>query len=624
MNKSRVLLSVLLVFGFCVSSFSQEEAQQVSRALQKNKISLDIKGMDIVDVLKTLALRARLNVVVGKNVAGRATFFLKDVDVYDAFEIILLANDLAYEKKAGIINVMTQRDYELLYGESFQDKKQVKIIQLKYAKAANLLNSLNQLKTNMARVVADESSNTIVLMDSPARIKEMEDFIKGIDLLVETRVFSLNYAQADKISEKLKEALTKGVGCIKTDERTNKILITDFPKKLDELAKDISAFDEKTQQVLISAQIIEIRPKDEFKMGVDWDFWLKKNVRLMSSLPTTTSILNKLSIGTAARGASVTGKEDYKGVVDLLRTLGDTQILSSPRITALNNQEAKILVGTKEPYATSSISQSSGSEVTAYAINFVDVGIKLYVTPTINRDGFITMKIKPEISSVSNNYSYGPANARNDVPIVETSEAETSVMVKERTTIIIGGLKKDSRIKEVNKVPILGDIPLIGFLFRKTSDSLTKTELVILLTPYILSGEVSLTDFSDLKPNEGAIVKMFEGNIVMQKMKEALQSASSRLDAKKDKVLAYYELVTDKVKSANVSSDAGGEKGAVDISFILTRNGQFKNEPKIVSSNNQKLNDIVIKRIKNISSFPAFPADLNKEEENFRITLVYK
>jgi len=482
-----------------------------------NTISMDIKGMDIVDVIKMITTRSGMNVIVGKNVTGKVTLFIKNVDIKDAFEIILLSNDLAYEKKGGIITVMTQREYELLHGERFQDKKQARVIPIKYAKAQDLARALTQIKTNIGKVVVDENSNTLSLIDTPEKIIEMENFIKIVDLPVQTRVFSLNYAQAEKLSPKLQEIITKNVGSLKIDERTNKIAITDYPDKLNEIAKIIEAFDEKTPQVLIDAQIIEISPSNKFEMGVDWDFWLQKNVRLAVSLPGS-SITNKLSIGTAAAGVNVSGPEQYKTIIDLLRTIGDTKILSSPRILVLNNQEAKIHVGTKDAFITSTTSQSGSSpNVTSQSVNFVDVGIKLSVTPTINEKGFVTMKIKPEVSS-SKRTDITSDGQITQVPIVTTSMAETTIMLKDGVTIILAGLRKDEKYKIEKSIPFLGAIPVLGALFRNTSDEFKKSELVILLTPHVLSGDESYSDFSEIKPKDGAVVKMVDGNIVTEKI----------------------------------------------------------------------------------------------------------
>ncbi|MCX7662038.1 MAG: hypothetical protein N2Z79_05100, partial [Candidatus Omnitrophica bacterium] len=330
LNIKRLLFLLVMFFLFLGESFAQ-------------KISLDIKGMDILDVLKMLAQRANLNIVVGKNVSGRVTLFLKDVDVWDAFEIILLSNDLAYDKKGEIINVMTARDYEMLFGRKFADKKDILVMPLKYTKAVDLSRAVTQIKSDVGRVVIDENSNTLIVLDLPEKLKIMEEMIKNLDLPTQTRIFELNYAQVDKVLPKIQELITKNLGSIKIDERTNKLVIVDFPEKIKEIEKIIKAFDEKTPQVLIDAQIVEISPSDKFEMGVDWDYWLEKNFRLTSSLPAS-GVFNKISIGTATEGKNVTQKGDYKGIIDLLRTIGETKILSSPRIMALNNQEARILV----------------------------------------------------------------------------------------------------------------------------------------------------------------------------------------------------------------------------------------------------------------------------------------
>ena len=196
MKNTFVLAIIAATFLFANTVFPQPEMEEnvqevvesppaasnqsfIEKSVDQNKVSLDVKGMDICDVLRMLATRAGLNIVIGKNVSGRVVVLLKDVDIWDAFEIILLANDLAFEKKGNIINVMTQRDYELQYGQRYQDRKQLKTIRLSYAKAADLSRALNQIKTNIGRVVVDENSNTITLIDVPEQVAFMENFIKN-------------------------------------------------------------------------------------------------------------------------------------------------------------------------------------------------------------------------------------------------------------------------------------------------------------------------------------------------------------------------------------------------------------------------------------------------------------
>ncbi|MGD0335814.1 MAG: secretin N-terminal domain-containing protein [Candidatus Omnitrophota bacterium] len=621
--KNKFIFVLILFLSGAMPSLAQAyetgTAPQPPTASQQNKISLDIKGMDIVDVLKMISNRSGMNLAIGKNVTGKVTLFLKDVDIFDAFEIILLANDLAYIREGNIINVMTQRDYELTYGGRFKDRKEVKIVHLQYAKAADLSRALTQMKTNVGRIVPDDGSNTLVLMDSPETIKAMQDFISKADVPLETRVFSLNYAVADKLSEKLQDAVTKGIGSVKKDERTNKVVVTDYPNKLKEIARIIKAFDEKTPQVLIDAQIIEITPSDSFTMGVDWGYWIEKYFKVLSSLPGGS--VGGLTLGTA--NTTLTGAGQYKAVLDALRTIGDTKIISSPRIVATNNQEASILVGRKQTYLTSSAVVNAQTTTTTVTPNTLETGIKLHVTPTINRDNFITMKIKPEISE-GTLVKVEVNDQGTDVPDLTTSEAETTVMVKDGVTIIIGGLHKDKHVKTVKKIPLAGDIPGLGFLFRSVSDVVTKDELVILLTPHIITGEEPYSNFSDIKPKEGFISKMVNGEIVTERFSTSVETESLNSMAAAGIPSDYRQSIIAKIQ--NVAKSAGPKKmkGRVLLSFRLLQNGNLIGEPDIINTTDNSLVEPAVKAIKEASPFGHFPDKMAKPEETFKINLIYE
>ncbi len=612
-NKAAV---IFLILALCVCGLAFAEIQ--------NTITLDVKGMDLVDVLKMLATRSGMNVVIGKNVTGRVTLFLKEVNVSDAFEIVILANELAYEKKDGILNVMTARDYEMVYGQRFDDKNRLVSISLKYARAANLLQVLNQVKTNIGKIVVDEPSNTVIIIDVPPKLKEMSEIVANLDRPLKTEIFGLNYAQADKINSKLQEALTKGIGTLRIDERTNKIVVTDYPEKLEEIGRVIRAFDEKTMQVLIDAQIIEITPnKDEFSMGVDWDYWIKNNINLIAPLaaPALTgasTIGTKIAMGVAAGDQTVNpGKTgEYKAIINALRVIGETKIISSPRIMALNNQEAKILVGTKDAYITSTTTQGgSGNTVTSQQVNFVDVGIKLYVTPTINRDNFVTLKVRPEISS-STRTSIISEGQTTQVPIVTTSESETTIMIKDGTTIMIAGLKKDKREREIKKIPILGDIPVLDIFFSNRRRELTKTELVIFITPHIVSGEEPL--------EYNSINKDKEINDIVKKSLESYKLAKFSEDKSDDAgdLVRYKALIFDKIKAIfSQLQRESGARGVSVISFKVNAQGGLTEPPRCLTPEQQNSLDIIaIKSIEKASPFPPLPKALGKDQERFEIT----
>jgi Flp pilus assembly secretin CpaC len=280
----------------------------------------------------------------------------------------------------------------------------------------------------------------------------------------------------------------------------------------------------------------------------------------------------------------------------------------------VNNQEAKIHVGTKEAYITSTTSQSgTGTSVTSQTVNFVDTGITMSVTPTINRDGFISLKIKPEISEATYKDLFSE-DQKTSVPIVTSSDAETTVMVKDGVTVIIGGLTKDKKDKTVKKIPLLGDIPALGFLFRSTSDNVTKSDLVILLTPHMMSGETSFSDFSEVKPKDGVVKKMVEGKIFEEKISPLTTGANK----------VYYDSIINKVRDLSLFSQPKGISGTVEASFILSSDGLLKSEPRIISSTNQKLNPVVLASIKGSAPFEPFPKGIKKDEINFKVSLDYK
>ena len=488
--------------------------QIITPASKDNKISLDIKGMSIVDLLKMISLRAGVNIVIGKNVKGEVSMFLRDVDIWDAFEIILLANDLAYiEEDNGIINVMAQRDYQDVRGERYKDKKEMQVIKLKHVRAADIEKTLDMVKTDIGKIIVDESSNSIILLDTKQGIKRMKQIAINSDILLKTRVFALNYATIDDVSDAVGE-LISSAGKVSLDSRTNKVVVTDSPEVINRIADVIYAFDEKPQQVLIDAQIIELKPSKTFKMGIDWDYFISKYFRVQGPFPAPVSAdsgdASPFTFGTLDR--TVTSKGDWNAVLDALETLGDVKLLSSPRIMALDGKEAKILVGTKQPYLTSKTTPVGDSAQTSFNFETVDVGIQLHVTPYISREGFVTMLIKPVVSS-SEYQNLGTEDEPRIYPVETTSEIETSVVVKEGTTIIIGGLRKEEKRDTKSGIPILNKIPLLKYAFGNTSRDTSVSDLVILLTPHIVEGDKALTDFSQITPDNGVVYEMRDDDL---------------------------------------------------------------------------------------------------------------
>lgn len=563
------------------------------------RISLDLKGVDILDVLKLLSQRSGLNFVAGRNVSGRVTIFANDVDVWEAFQLIADANDLAYEKRGDMVNVMMARDYELLYGRKFQERGENLIIPLKYAKVVQAATVLNQVKSSVGRVVADEASNTLVLNDVPPKLQEMRDLLRQLDRPSETRVYPLSYAEAEQLKDKVQELLTP-VGVFSFDPRSNKVIVTDLPEVLAKVDKVITAYDVPEGQVLIDSRIIKVELSDEYNFGIDWQ-------QIFAGIDargrTNFRVLGDIVGGTATGGAMkvVTGSGNTQAVIEALKKVGKTETLANPRIMVSNNQEAKILVGTKEAFVTVTTTvPATGSVVTAPEIQFVDVGTKLFVTPNVKRDGQIKLKIRPEVSTAKVETFSG-----NRIPIVTTTEAETTVLVKSGVTVIIGGLIDEKKEKTASKLPIISDIPVLGWPFHGTTDTKRKTELVVFLTP-----QVVLSDGSTPAPPPGAAIDpdLPRALIKSTVSEEYRRAVRSRLQ----------QQMTAKFR------EGGLPAGTAVVEFLLNHNGTVAGPATITSPDGVGFIQAGTAAFAQAQPFPSFPEGTPATQVRFRIAVEYE
>jgi len=478
----------------------------------ENKISLDIRAMDIVHFLKFLAVEGNLNIVTSNGVTGVVNLLINDVTIGDALEIVLSLNNLAYELRGNIIKVISNEEYKTLYGVDFYDQRQTVVYKLKYASPTNVGTMLGNVKSDIGKIIYDDSTGTLVLIDTPDKIKEMEAIIKEQEmptisrrLPTETKVFELEYGSVDDIKGVISEALTADIGTVRSDSRTNRLVVTDLPHKIEEIETIITAFDRKTREVFIEAKIVEVTLADTFKWGIDWDriIYLAGDMARYTINPEVTLPLSLTGSFGKVTVDSVTS-EHLDLVLEALSTITETRILSNPHLTVEEGKEAKIEVTEKQPYQEETTTTASGgTTTTSQTYQWVDVGVTLNVTPKINEKGFISMLIKPVVSSISEWYG-GDAQEAGAVPVVKSANAETTVTIKDGTTIIIAGLIKDNRTKSVNKIPFLGDIPLVGAAFTSNSDDVRRTETIIFLTPRVVGGDEAFLLKKDMpKPTKG-------------------------------------------------------------------------------------------------------------------------
>ncbi|MCG3175083.1 MAG: Type IV pilus biogenesis and competence protein PilQ [Candidatus Omnitrophica bacterium] len=452
-------------------------------------VSLDLRDMDIVDVLKFLSLKGKFNIAISKSIAGRVTLVMKEVTIGDALDIILRANNLAYQRTNNIIYVMTAEEYLNTYGRKFSDATDVKIVNLKYAKPSYVLAALDNIKSNVGKIVIDEDTGSVVLIDTPDNLDKMVEVLRQMDLKVVTKTYKLQYAAAKDIAAQLKQRLdAKSVGFIQADERSNQLVISAFPERLKEAEKIIRELDSPTKAVLIEVRILQLILNPKLDYGIDWSNPFStpsnryfRNLDVKSSFPISSTVSSIGTLGSITYGALDPSLLQLE--ISALKQVLNTRVVARPRLMVVNNNEANIHIGDTIPYVTSTTTGTGDTATVSEQINFIDVGLKLKVKPTINDDGIVTMTIRPEISSRTRDVET-PQGAL--IPQVNTTFVETTAIVQDGHTVIIGGLKQLSNKNSKGGVPGLMDIPVAGHLFKNESKDLVDTEIVIFLTPHII------------------------------------------------------------------------------------------------------------------------------------------
>ncbi|MBF0489195.1 MAG: type IV pilus secretin PilQ [Candidatus Omnitrophica bacterium] len=403
-------------------------------------VSLDFQDADIKNVLKVLAYKSSMNIVVGPEVVGTVTIQLNDVPWQKALEVVLSTYGYGYERKGNIITVTTVENLKKRHEE--------------------------------AQTLADQEP-------------------------LATRTFMLNFAKASDVVDSISKMKTSR-GQINFDQRTNTLIVRDVQSNIDLIEEVTNNLDTPTPQVLIEAKIIETDFNNTENMGVDWTVNLKSSGSIIpTTFPFHTTSNNKFDPFTipSPGDPSVSNKTPFTygtldtsglaAALELLSTRSDTNILSNPRIVTLDNQTAKITVGSQYPLPSYTYNQEQAKmQLSGYT--YLDIGVIFEVTPHINNAGLVTLDLNPKVTAITALVQVDPSTPAK-IPELSTEEAKTKVMIRDGQTLVIAGLVKDTVETTKSKVPFLGDMPFFGQAFKKSNDHKTKTELIIFLTPHIIT-----------------------------------------------------------------------------------------------------------------------------------------
>ncbi len=387
------------------------------------------------------------------------TLNFKNTNIKDVFEFL---------SKLSGINILFDEEVKALPVTIF-----VKDVSFQYA--LNLLLSTNKLF--MKKISAD---TIIVIPKSKAKTDQYQD------LLVKT--FYINNAKAKDIINLLRSMLD--IKKVYMNEVLNCITIRDTPEKIKLAGKVIAANDLKEAEVILDVEILEISRSSSLKYG--WNFSTGSGPGFAASAFIQPSNTNVSTATTAPTAITLNQLKSLSGdnvflslpsvVVNLIKQDSDAQTLANPRVRVMSNKQAKFLIGDKIPVQTSSI-QSTATVALTSTFEYKDVGIKLAIEPTVHLNNTVTLKMGLEISSLGDLIDFGNGQKQYRFG---TRNTDTLINLRDGETVIIGGLIKDEERKNRSKIPILGDIPILGKLFSSSDDGTIKTDILMSITPNIV------------------------------------------------------------------------------------------------------------------------------------------
>ncbi|MBB1273862.1 type II secretion system secretin GspD [Psychromonas sp. SR45-3] len=445
---------------------------------------------------------------------------------YDPSNVIMITG------RASVVN----RLVKIIQRVDKAGDQEVDIVKLEYASALEMVNMINSIqqtpKTSKnstssvlkPRLVADERTNSVIVSGEPKTRARVIKLVRSLDNELKnngnTRVFYLKYANAKEVVDVL-TGVSKGIEDasggqsgssknmsslnIQAHEGTNAIVISAQPALMSSLSSIIRQLDIRRAQVLVEAIVVEVSEGNGINLSVQWastagaGTQFKDNGITASELATGVYAINNdeddyedlaSSLASIAGGVAGYVGSDWGVILQALSTTTGSNILATPSLTTLDNQEASFIVGDEVPVLTGSTSSSSNDNP-FQTIERREVGIKLKVTPQINEGDSVQMVIEQEVSNIKGKTSV-------DV-IFATRAVKTTVLAKSGETIVIGGLIDETVNETVDKVPLLGDIPYLGQLFRSTKSSTKKRNLMIFLRATIIRDDQTMMELSQRK-----------------------------------------------------------------------------------------------------------------------------
>ena len=437
-------------------------------------VEIHVNEANLVEVLRMLSLQSQKNIIASKDVRGTVTANLYNVTIKEALDAILKSNGFGYREKGNFIYVYTSK--ELADIEKSERQTKTEVFRLHYSPAANVMNVIKPMLSNEGTVAFTAPAGKGIEAGS----KEAGgDSLAGEDLIV----------------------------------------VRDYPENLDRVRNALKDVDRRPQQILLEATIMSARLTEDNALGVDFNILGGVDMNSLVFSDTTAQLTGagvvkddrftgpagkgaipvndprNFQVSSVGTGTSFTSpisgglkvgfvNSEVSVFVSALETVANTSVLANPKVLALNKQRGEVLVGREDGYLTTTVTDTT----TVQTVEFLKTGTRLTFRPYIGEDGYIRLEVHPEDSD---------GHVVSGLPSKTTTEVTSNVMVKDGHTIVIGGLFRESSTAARAQIPLLGNLPIVGALFRNRQDLTTREEIIILLTPHIIKDDAAYSRASE-------------------------------------------------------------------------------------------------------------------------------
>jgi len=402
------------------------------------QVIIEIKDEDLRTVLDLLAKQGNMNLLLSKSVQGTVTASLRGVDVPTALDAILKATGYVARQQAGYLLIGTPEELESL--AQVGQPVGLRVYRPNYVPAKELQTLVQPLLTPQLGVTT---------VSSPAEIGIATD---------STRAGGNNYAGSEIL------------------------VVRDYESVLTQIDRLVAEVDVRPLQVAIEAMILSVRLDDSDSLGVNFELFRNRS-HLKFGWEFPPSSLTDIRFNGGLKVGFLDGS--VGAFVSALQEVRDTNVIAAPRLLVLNKHRAEIQIGKEQGYVSTTFTETASSQ----SVEFLDTGTLLRIRPFVSSDGMIRMEVHPELSDGEVRELAGFTLPQKDI-----TQVTTNVLVRDGSTVVIGGLIREQLVRGGTQIPLLGDLPYVGFLFRNRKDETVREEIIVLLTPRLVYDEESAAE----------------------------------------------------------------------------------------------------------------------------------